>query len=64
MKSHFDESQEKTNECTALILDTKENYVRCMSNKLNDSLTAPKTYRSILNRFLKIGKALQYHLYL
>ena len=44
--------QEKTDECTALILDAKERYVRCMSIKLNDPLTAPKTYWSILSRFL------------
>ena len=34
------------------ILDAKEEYVRCMSNKLNDPLT-PKTYWSILDLFLK-----------
>ena len=44
--------QEKTDEYTALILDAKERYVRCMSSKLNDPLTAPKTYWSILSRFL------------
>ena len=57
VKSYLDELQEKTDECTALILDAKEKYVRCMSNKLNDpSLTAPKTYWSILNRFLNNRK--------
>ena len=55
MKSHLDGLQEKTDECTALILDAKEKYVRCMSNKLNDSLTL-KTYWSILNRFLNNRK--------
>ena len=45
VKSYLDELQDKTDECTALILDAKEKYdVRCMSNKLNDPLTAPKTY--------------------
>ena len=39
-----------------LILDAKEKYVRCISNKLNDPLTAPKTYWSILNRFLNNRK--------
>ena len=29
---------------------------RCMSNKLNDSLTAPKTYGLILNCFLNNRK--------
>ena len=52
MKSHLDGLQKKTDECTTLILDAKEKYVRCMSNKLNDPLTAPKTYRPILNCFL------------
>ena len=56
VKSYLDELQEKTDECTALILDAKEKYVRCMSNKLNDPLTAPKTYWSILNRFLNNRK--------
>ena len=52
MKSYLDELQEKTDEYAALILDAKERYVRCMSSKLNDPLTAPKTYWSILSRFL------------
>ena len=56
VKSYLDELQEKTDECTALILDAKEKYVRCMSNKLNDPLTASKTYWSILNRFLNNRK--------
>ena len=56
VKSYLDELQEKTDEFTAIILDAKEKYVRCMSNKLNDLLTAPKTYWSILNRFLNNGK--------
>ena len=32
MKSHLDELEKKTDECTVLILDAKEKYVRCMSN--------------------------------
>ena len=52
MKSYLEELQEKTDEYTALILDAKERYVRCMSSKLKDPLTAPKTYWSILSRFL------------
>ena len=40
----------------ALILDAKEKCVRCMSNKLNDPLATPKTYWSILNRFLNNRK--------
>ena len=54
-KSHWVELQEKTGECTA-ILDAKRKYARCISNKLNDPLTAPKTYWSKLNRFLNNRK--------
>ena len=39
-----------------LILDAQEKYVRCLNNKLNDRLTAPKTYWLILNRFLNNRK--------
>ena len=56
MKSYLVELQEKTDECIALILDAKEKCVRCMSNKLNDWLTAPKTYWSILKCFLNNRK--------
>ena len=52
MKSHLDKLQGKTDKCTALILEAKEKHVRCMSDKLNDPLTASKTCWSILNRFL------------
>ena len=48
MKSHLVALQEKTDERTALTLDAIEKYVRCMSSKLNDPLTAPKTYWSML----------------
>ena len=34
----------------------KEMHVRCMSNNLNHPLAAPKTYWSILNRFLNNRK--------
>ena len=56
MKSHLDELEEKTDECKPLILDAKKKYVRWLSDKLNDPLAAPKTYWSILNRFLKNSK--------
>ena len=56
MKPHLDELQEKTDECTALILDAKKKCVRCMSYKLKDPLAAPKTYWSILNRSLNNRK--------
>ena len=63
VKSYLDELQEKTNEWATLILNAKENYIRSMSNKLNDPLIAPKTCWSILSCFLNIGKSLQHHLY-
>ena len=56
MKSHLDKLQEKTDECTALVLDAREKYVRYMGNKRSDPLTAPKIYWSILNRFLNNRK--------
>ena len=52
----LDQFQEKTNECTALILATQEKYIRYMSNKLNDPLATPKTCWSILNRLLNNRK--------
>ena len=46
-----------------LILDAKEQYTIKTNQKLNDPLTAPKIYWSILNRFLTRSKFFQYHLY-
>ena len=43
---------EKPEECTSLISEAKENYILKMTSKLEDSSTAPKTYWSILDRFL------------
>ena len=48
IKSHLDELQVKTDDCTALILDAKEKYIKCMSDKLNNPLTAPKSYWAIV----------------
>ena len=56
IKSHLVKLQKKTDECTAFSLDAKEKYVRCMSNKLNDPLTAHKIYCSILNPVLNNKK--------
>ena len=55
-KKHLDELQQKTDESTGLTLDAKEKNVRCTIHKLNGPLTAPKTYSSILNRFLNNRK--------
>ena len=38
--------------CIEEILKAKNNYILRMTSKLNDSKTAPKTYLSILNRYL------------
>ena len=40
------------NECTRFIIATKEKFLTRLSAKLQDPSTAPKTYWSILNRFL------------
>ena len=43
---------QKSEECTNLISEAKKNYILKMTSKLEDSNTAPKTFWSILNRFL------------
>ena len=40
------------NECTRLIIAAKKKHLTRLSAKLEDPSTAPKTYWSILNRFL------------
>ena len=45
-----------TNECIRLIMAAKENNLTRLSAKLGDPSTAPKTYWSILNRFLSNKK--------
>ena len=42
--------------CADMILSTKNEYMLRMSKKLNDPLTAPKSYWSILNWFLNNEK--------
>ena len=44
------------NECTRLIIAAKETNLTRLSVKLEDLSTAPKTYWSILNRFLSTKK--------
>ena len=44
--------------CTEQITNTKNDYTQRMTNKLNDPKAAPKTYWSILNRFLYNKKIL------
>ena len=42
----------KATYCTEQIMKAKNDYTQRMTNKLNDPKAAPKTYWSILNRFL------------
>ena len=43
---------EKSEDCTILISEARKNHILILASKLDDSNTAPETYRSILNRFL------------
>ena len=43
-KSNFEKLNVKTNECNEIISDTKDRYIIQMCEKLNDPITAPKTY--------------------
>ena len=51
-KINHDKVLEKSEECTKQILEAKTNYILKMTKKLADSNTSPKTYWTILNRFL------------
>ena len=51
-KSDFEKLIVKTNECTEIISAAKDKYNVKMCEKLNDPITAPKTYWNIINRFL------------
>ena len=51
-KSDFEKLIVKTNECTEIISTAKDKYNVKMCEKLNDPITAPKTYWKIINRFL------------
>ena len=46
----------QANECTRLIIQAKEKHIAKMSAKLDNPNTVPKTYRSIINRFLNRRK--------
>ena len=47
-----DKISEKSAECTAEIRESEKIYILNMTSKLVDSHTAPKTYWTLLNRFL------------
>ena len=56
MESDFHKVIAKSNECTEAISAAKDKYIKQMCQKLNDPLTAPKTYWKILNRLLSNKK--------
>ena len=43
-------------ECTSLIIESKERFIAKMSAKLDNPKTVPKTYWSIINKFLSHKK--------
>ena len=51
-------------ECASLIIEYKERFIAKMSAKLDNPKTLPKTYWSIINKFLSNKKLLLYHLLL
>ena len=55
-KPDFEKLIVKTNECTEIISAAKDKYIVKMLQKLNDPITAPKTYWKIINRFLSKKK--------
>ena len=42
----------QSQECTSLINESKDRYIAKMSEKLDNPKTVPKTYWSIINKFL------------
>ena len=56
MKSELDKVTATSNECTEAISAAKDKYIKQMCEKLNDPLTAPKTYSKILNCLLSNKK--------
>ena len=56
MKSDFDKAVAKSKKCTEAISAAKDKYIKLVYEKLNDPLTAPKTYWKISNRLLSNKK--------
>ena len=46
----------QSQECTLLINESKDRYIAKMSPKLDNSKSVPKTYWSIINKFLSYKK--------
>ena len=62
-KSDIEKLIVKTNECEEIVSAAKDKYIIQICEKLNDPITAPKTYWKIINRFLNNKKFQPYHLY-
>ena len=62
MKSDLDKVIAKSNEYTEAISAAKDKYITQMCEKLNDPLTAPKTYWEILNHLVVTKKVPAYDL--
>ena len=54
----------QSQECTSLINESKDRCIAKMSAKLDNPKSVPKTYWSIINKFLSKKKFLSYHLFL
>ena len=50
-KSDIEKLIVKTNECEEIVSAAKDKYIIQICEKLNDPITAPKTYWKIINRF-------------
>ena len=48
--------ENKSNECSKMIVEAKKRYTKKLSKKLGDPSTMPKVYWSILNTFLNNKK--------
>ena len=55
-KSNFEKLIVETNESVEIISTAKDKYIFQMCEKLNDPISAPKTYWKIINRFLSNTK--------
>ena len=55
-KPDFEKLIVKTNQCKEFISATKDKYINQMCEKLNDPITALKTYWKIINHFLNNKK--------
>ena len=54
----------QSQECTSLTNESKDRYIAKMGAKLDHAKSVPKTYWSIINKFLSNKKFLSYYLFL